>query len=493
MATFRKTTAVLTAVVLLCASVFTLFAYASTANLRYFERGILTDGTNTAYYIIDKDNKTLYLTGDGVTNASTPDYPNAESGPFAGRTDVTCITIEEDVARVGDYVFANMKSVDTLEVQSNLLSSESNMSSKAMSGCTALRHIRGNNSFLSTDILLQVVKGALDIVSGNWVQLALKGFNIIRDGISEDSLSNEVVHAMVNDYIMTGEEIFLGDLDTAVAACQAREQEICYWENAYHHEYVWHVSSPETCTSDGEKMYVCSQCGSFYVEHFGSPLGHDYETEVLYENSCTKEGILKCVCSRCSDIQFTAIPAKGHTDGNYKMTVVPTRASNGTVECHCADCDTVTKTVNVSYTNVTYIRYKVGVNPSANTVSELIPALTSEGYALFAVKDGVVMDDGEKVGTGSIIYYTHPASSKVIAVDTVVLYGDVDGDGIIGADDYAKINSYVMGDAGLFPDGNVFKRAADLNYDGVIDAFDLALLDLQLSSSKLLDQTVPQY
>ena len=128
MAIIRKATAVVMAVVMLCVGVFTLFAYASTADLRYFERGVLTDGVNTAYYIIDKDNKTLYLTGDGVTNASTPDYPDAASGPFAGRTDVTCIVIEEDVARVGDYVFANMKSVDTLEVQSNLLSSSSSMS-----------------------------------------------------------------------------------------------------------------------------------------------------------------------------------------------------------------------------------------------------------------------------------------------------------------------------------------------------------------------------
>ena len=68
-------------------------AFASTADLRYFERGVLTDGEHTAYYIIDKDNRTIYLTGDGVTNAQTPDYPDAASGPFAGRTDITKVVI----------------------------------------------------------------------------------------------------------------------------------------------------------------------------------------------------------------------------------------------------------------------------------------------------------------------------------------------------------------------------------------------------------------
>lgn len=71
----RKVISVILSVVMAVTSLLTLCAYASTANLRYFERGVLTDGQNTAYYLIDKDNRTLYLTGDGVTNARTPDSP----------------------------------------------------------------------------------------------------------------------------------------------------------------------------------------------------------------------------------------------------------------------------------------------------------------------------------------------------------------------------------------------------------------------------------
>jgi len=489
----RKVISVILSVVMAVTSLLTLCAYASTANLRYFERGVLTDGQNTAYYLIDKDNRTLYLTGDGVTNARTPDYPDAASGPFAGRTDVTCIVVEEDVARVGDYVFANMKSVDTLEIQSNLLSSSSSMSSKAMSGDTALRHIRGESSFLSTDILLQVVKGALNIASGNWIQLALNGFNIVKEGVSEDSLSNEVVHAMVSDYIMTGDEVFLGDLDQTVALVQARELETCYWENAYHHQYVSHIAQAESCTTDGERMYVCSVCGSFYSERFGNPLGHSYVYETLYEASCLKEGISKGVCTRCGDVKFVSIPATGHTEGVWSMVKVPTDTEKGTLECRCVDCGEFLRQAQVGTSNSTYYKYKVGLNASDNTVSSVVSSLTQANYLISVVKDGVVLSDSEKVGTGYKIIYSHIPSSKVTEIDTVVLYGDVDGDGLVGEDDFDIMNEYVGGKTSVIENGSVYKRAADLNNDGVIDAFDLSLLDLQISETKALDQSKPQY
>ena len=494
MVSCKKITAVLMSVVLFSLSVFTFVAYASTADLRYFERGVLTDGTHTAYYIIDKDNKTIYLTGDGVTNAQTPDYPNADSGPFSGRTDITKVVIEEDVARVGDYVFANLKSVDTLEIQSNLLSSSSSMSSKSMSGCTGLRNVQADSSLISTNVLLEVIKGALNIISGNWLSLISNGISIGKTGINGDgSLPNEVVHAMVNDYIMTGEEVFLGDLDAAVQACQEREQEPCYWANAYHHEYTSVVSSFPSCTADGERAYTCSVCGSIYFEHFGSPLGHDYVYDTLYENSCTKEGISKGVCSRCSDVKFVSIPAKGHTDGYWEMTSIPTETESGSIKCLCLDCNEVLRSVNVSVKNTTYRKYKVNLNPSENSVEDVLASLKQIGYSVSAVKDDRLMTDSEKVGTGCRLYICHAAGRQVYEIDTVILYGDVDGDGIIGNDDYDILNDYVMGNSGLLSDGSVSRRAADLNNDNVIDAFDLALLDLQVSGGKSIDQSKPQY
>ena len=289
---------------------FGLNSYAE--ELRYFERGVLTDGTNTAYYVIDKDNKVLYITGDGNNNAYTPDYPSADEGPFAGRTDITRVVIEEDVAKVGDYALANLKKVDTLEVQSNLLSSSSSMSSKAMIGCTGLRHIQGDSALLSTDVFLQVVKGALNIASGNWLSLVSNGVSIISTGVNGDgSLDNETIHCMVDDYINNGNKIFLGELDDAKAAYNERLASPCYSNNAFHHDYFDYVSVEPTCTAAGEKTYFCGVCGEKVTEPI-APLGHEYTSSTLYETSCFTEGITKYSCARCGNATYEAIPAYGH-------------------------------------------------------------------------------------------------------------------------------------------------------------------------------------
>ena len=202
---------------------------------------------------------------------------------------------------------------------------------------------------------------------------------------------------------------------------------------------------------------------------------------------------MKKVCSACGDMVLSLIPAKGHTDGKWFMTVIPTRNSVGTIECHCADCDEVTRSVAMSYYAATYIKYKVNINPEANTAAQVSDAVAMSGHIISMVKNGAMMADGEKVGTGCEIYYSHLASYKLTEVDTVILYGDLDGDGIIGIDDYAKMSAYVMGNTSVLADGSAFRRAADLNNDGEVDAFDLALLDLQMSSSRAIDQSTPQY
>ncbi len=310
MKTANKIIAILIAFVLLFSSAFSLTAYAE--ELRYFERGILTDGTYTAYYVIDKDNKVLYITGDGNNLAYTPDYPDADSGPFAGRTDITRIVIEEDVARVGDYALSNMTKVDTLEVQSNLLSSSSSMSSKAMIGCTGLRHIQGDSALLSTDVFLDVVKGALNIASGNWLSLIANGVSIISTGVNgDDSLDNDTVHCMVDDYINNGNKIFLGDLDEAKEEYNERLANPCYSNNAFHHDYTSEVTTQPTCTADGVETYTCSVCNDTYTVSVDA-LGHDFTDSVLYQPSCFTEGITKHYCTRCGLATYDAIAAFGH-------------------------------------------------------------------------------------------------------------------------------------------------------------------------------------
>ena len=61
-----------------------------------------------------------------------------------------------------------------------------------------------------------------------------------------------------------------------------------------------------------------------------------------------------------------------------------------------------------------------------------------------------------------------------------ILPGDIDGDGQIALTDYALIKAIAVG-INESPDASVI-AAADLNGDGVVDMFDLALLDLRINS-----------
>ncbi len=332
----KRITSVVLALSLLMTSVFAL-GFKTYAETRYFESGVLNDGTYTAYYLIDKDERVLYLTGDGDNLASSPDYPNAESGPFAGRTDVTRIVIEEDVLRVGDYTFANMTSVDTLEIQSNLLT-DASMSTKAMSGCTGLRSIQGDSTLLSTDVLVEIVKGAVNAFTGNWLSLAMNVINIGKEGFTSDNnLENEVIAALVDDYINTGETIYFGEISDATDAYNERISNPCYYEKSFHHNYTSRITKNPGCTTEGVRTYTCSNCGDSYPEPIEA-LGHTYEESVLYEPTCTKKGVMEYDCIVCGDLKLSPIDALGHTPETIPG-VAPTCTATGLTQGkRCSVC-----------------------------------------------------------------------------------------------------------------------------------------------------------
>ncbi len=355
MKNIKRIISVMLAASLLITCVFAV-GFEAYANTRYFERGVLTDGTYTAYYLIDKDERVLYLTGDGDNPGSSPDYPDAASGPFAGRTDVTRIVIEEDVARIGDYTFANMTAVDTLEIQSMLLK-DTSMSTKAMIGCTGLRSIQGDSTLVSTDVLVQVVKGAINIASGNWLSLAMNVINIGKEGFTSDNnLENEVIAALIDDYINTGETIYFGEISDATDAYQERMSNPCYYEKSFHHTYSSSVTKQPSCNEEGIRTYICTTCGESYTEPVEA-LGHTYQDSVLYEPTCTKKGVMESTCTICGDVKLSPITPLGHTPETVPGRVPTCTQAGLTQGTRCAVCgETLTeqRPIPVSPHNYSY-------------------------------------------------------------------------------------------------------------------------------------------
>lgn len=87
------------------------------------------------------------------------------------------------------------------------------------------------------------------------------------------------------------------------------------------------------------------------------------------------------------------------------------------------------------------------------------------------VKDinGKVLGDDDLVGTGTIISIKN-SNNETICTYTVVIYGDVDGDGYIFAVDYQKIKNHIMSDNGTLEGAS--KMAADVDRDNNIYAVD---------------------
>lgn len=83
---------------------------------------------------------------------------------------------------------------------------------------------------------------------------------------------------------------------------------------------------------------------------------------------------------------------------------------------------------------------------------------------------------GDALGTGS--YIKVMSGGAQVALYTVVLFGDLNGDGVSGdAADIAVMDAYIAGTSTIgFFAGGPFFTAADLNGDGVIDAADRAIL-----------------
>ena len=130
-----------------------------------------------------------------------------------------------------------------------------------------------------------------------------------------------------------------------------------------------------------------------------------------------------------------------------------------------------------------------GLVLGANTVADCKAELnTAEMYVEIKNISGVALTDTDLVGTGATITYYDRTTNAEIKTVTVVLYGDVDGDGLVGAADKDTVMLKTVGAAEI---ENVwFSLAADANRDGVVDAFDASQISLQAANNYTITQKI---
>lgn len=116
------------------------------------------------------------------------------------------------------------------------------------------------------------------------------------------------------------------------------------------------------------------------------------------------------------------------------------------------------------------------------TVEALRAQLQNEGTQIRVLRDGVELSDDELVGTGCVVQCVSVNDPQTVYESvTVLLMGDVDGDGAVTQADYSAVSKAMFNPSAIAE--GVYRLAADLNGDTVLDGFDLAQFDLVRSMS----------
>ncbi len=109
-----------------------------------------------------------------------------------------------------------------------------------------------------------------------------------------------------------------------------------------HTEGEWEITTPATCTENGEKIKKCTVCGEICVTETIPANGHISKT-ITIPASCTVPGMEYDICETCGETlgEARVIPATGHTEGEWSVSIEPTCVDEGEKICHCSVCGQV--------------------------------------------------------------------------------------------------------------------------------------------------------
>lgn len=84
------------------------------------------------------------------------------------------------------------------------------------------------------------------------------------------------------------------------SSCDAFRYEKTLAVNPNHHNYVWVVTDPATCTEKGCEKYQCSICDDVWTSQTLKALGHQF-VETTVAPTCTESGYTVSKCIRCDE------------------------------------------------------------------------------------------------------------------------------------------------------------------------------------------------
>ncbi len=239
----------------------------------------------------------------------------------------------------------------------------------------------------------------------------------------------------------------------------------------------WTVETGATCDQAGLKVRTCNICKEVVesekipsVEHV---LGN---WEVDSEPSCLHVGFEVRKCTLClKSIKSRIIPKTSHTYGEWMVITEPTSTQEGEKAHTCIVCSSV-ESQAISPTGFEPVN-GLQIDFANNIIYGLDAACTSlDGYSNFLTSSysWSYTTTNERLGTGSKAVLT---GESTYTEYTIVIFGDVNGDGWYDGTDSIIVSCLANGMLSKDDVSPAFYEAADCNHDGVIDSFDVALLE----------------
>ncbi len=262
---------------------------------------------------------------------------------------------------------------------------------------------------------------------------------------------------VIHDFEEIREEATCTEKGYTKQRCKVCGLEIMQAEiEALGHDYKEVVTEP-TCTEGGYTTHTCTRCNDTYVDDEVAALGHNYE-DVVTEATCTEGGYTTHTCTRCNDTYIDDEEAAlGH---DYE---------NGVCK-RCGAQKPIIEVTSEKYIIDDTYNYVKSIEPNT-TVQELIQALTTNATEIKLYKGNKELSMTDKVGTSTKVYLKNAYGERTL---TIIVKGDVDGDGEANFWDVIAINKHRLGIQTL---GNAEIVAGDLDRNSLVDFWDMITIN----------------
>lgn len=330
---------------------------------------IVVDANNTSYsaengMLFNKDKTKLvcYYASDSAVCLVPSTVTEIAKYAFYSNDDLLTVVLPDGIEKIGDYAFGNCLYLSNI----NLPKSLETIGNYAFHFCQSFKGEAG--MLVLPDRVVSIGADAFNSTGTTQIHIPSSVLAIGRDLLaswncseyticSDSNSSYAKTYAETNGYTFklcggnhTSHTCTYTSKVTKAATCTQTGVETftCECGNSYTetipetgHSYgKWIETVKPTATTSGKKVRTCSKCGDTEEQTIAPvPEEHvcSYTSKLTKAPTCTETGIRTYTCS-CGNSYTEPVSAKGHSYGEWIVTVEPTINNSGEKTRYCTRC-----------------------------------------------------------------------------------------------------------------------------------------------------------